>query len=41
MICMDPTVTTIVIKSLIDKYDADVLSWAVHIATVCKTMCMY
>ena len=33
---MDPTTTSKIIDSLIDGYDADVRSWAVEIAKVCK-----
>ena len=36
MVCMDPTTTSKIIDSLIDGYDADVRSWAVEIAKVCK-----
>ena len=38
MICMDPTLTTKIIESLIDKFDDGVHSWAAEIAKVCKTV---
>jgi len=38
MVCMNPVTTSKIIDSLVDGYDADVISWSTKIAEVSNTM---